>query len=111
MASAVDKLGWKLMGPMTATAAATATRKFAEKAYKVGTGEAPPENPAAPHVPLRQAIIWAILSGVGVALVKMMVERSAAAAWLRKPQTSAGQCAVLILPQRTAPAGGCDAWG
>ena len=83
MASAVDKLGWKLMGPMTAAAAATATRKFAEKAYKAGTGEAPPENPAAPHVPLRQAIIWAILSGVGVALVKMMVERTAAAAWLR----------------------------
>ena len=27
MASAVDKLSWKLMGPMTATAAATADTK------------------------------------------------------------------------------------
>jgi hypothetical protein len=83
MASAVDKLGWKLMGPMTAAAAAGATLKAAEKVYKAGTGEAPPINPAAPHVPLRQAIIWAVISGVGVALVKMMVERTAAAAWLR----------------------------
>ncbi len=79
----MDKLGWKLMGPMTAAAAAVASRKAAEKVYKAGTGEAPPENPVAPHVPLRQAIIWAVFSGVFVGLVKLVVERAAAAAWVR----------------------------
>jgi uncharacterized protein DUF4235 len=83
MANAVDKLGWKLMGVGTATAAATATRKAAERVYQSGLGEAPPENPSSPEVPLRQAILWAALSGVVVGLVRLLVERTAAAAWVR----------------------------
>jgi hypothetical protein len=83
MANAVDKLGWKLMGVGTATAAATATRKAAERVYQSGIGEAPPENPSSPEVPLRQAILWAVLSGVVVGLVRLLVERTAAAAWVR----------------------------
>ena len=83
MANAVDKLGWKLMGGASAAAAATATRKAAERVYQAGTGEAPPENPSSPQVPLRQAILWAALSGVVVGLVRLLVERTAAAAWVR----------------------------
>jgi hypothetical protein len=83
VASAVDKISWKLMGGASAAAAAGFTRKAAEKVYKAGVGEAPPENPASPHVPLRQAILWAALSGVAVGLVRLLVERTAAAAWVR----------------------------
>jgi hypothetical protein len=83
VANAVDKLGWKLMGGASAAAAAGFTRKAAEKVYKAGVGEAPPENPASPHVPLRQAVLWAALSGVAVGLVRLLVERTAAAAWVR----------------------------
>jgi hypothetical protein len=83
MANAVDKLGWKLMGGASAAAAATATRKAAERVYQAGIGEAPPENPSSPHVPLKQAILWAALSGVAVGLVRLLVERTAAAAWVR----------------------------
>ncbi len=83
MANPVDKLGWKLMGGASAAAAATATRKAAERVYQAGVGEAPPENPSSPQVPLRQAILWAALSGVVVGLVRLLVERTAAAAWLR----------------------------
>jgi hypothetical protein len=83
VANVVDKLGWKLMGGASAAAAATFTRKAAEKLYHAGTGEAPPENPSAPHVPLRQAILWAALSGIAVGLVRLLVERTAAAAWVR----------------------------
>ena len=83
MANAVDKLGWKLMGGASAAAAATVTRKAAEKIYHAGTGEAPPEHPSAPHVPLRQALLWAALSGIAVGLVRLLVERTAAAAWVR----------------------------
>ena len=83
MANAVDKLSWKLMGVVTAAAAATATRKAAERVYETGLGEAPPENPSSPDVPLRQAILWAALSGVVVGLVRLLVERTAAAAWVR----------------------------
>jgi hypothetical protein len=34
-------------------------------------------------VPLKQAILWAALSGVVVGLVRLLVERTAAAAWVR----------------------------
>jgi hypothetical protein len=83
MANAVDKLGWKLMGGASAAAAASATRKAAERVYQSGIGEAPPENPSSPEVPLRQAILWAVLSGVVVGVVRLLVERTAAAAWVR----------------------------
>jgi len=83
VASAVDKLGWKLMGGASAAAAAGFTQKAVERLYKAGTGETPPENPVAPQVPLRQALVWAALSGILVGLVRLMVERTAAAAWVR----------------------------
>lgn len=83
MANAVDKLGWKLMGGVTAAAAATFTRKTAAKAYQAGVGEAPPEHISSPAVPLKHALIWAVLSGVTAGLAKLLVERTAAAAWLR----------------------------
>lgn len=71
------------MGVATASAAAKFTRKTAEKAYTKGYGEAPPERISSPSVPLKQAILWAVLSGVAVGLVRLMVERTAAAAWVR----------------------------
>lgn len=83
MASAVDKLSWKLLGGASAAVAAALTRKVVERIYQAGTGEEPPENPVAPQVPLRQAIIWAALSGLAVGLARLLVERTAAAAWVR----------------------------
>ena len=83
MAGAVDKLSWKIMGGLSTTAAVTLTRKAIERAYKAGTGEEPPDDPVAPHVPLRQALLWGAVSGVIVELVRILVERTAAAAWVR----------------------------
>lgn len=83
MANAVDNLGWKLMSGASAAAAATVTRKAAEKAYRAGYGEDPPKHITAPQVPLKQALMWAVLSGVMAGLVRLIVLRMAAAAWVR----------------------------
>ena len=83
MANAVDNLGWKLMSGASAAAAAVVTRKAATKAYKAGYGEDPPKHISAPQVPLKQAVGWAVLSGMFVGLVRLFVLRSAAAAWVR----------------------------
>ncbi len=83
MANVVDKVGWKLVSGVTATAAANVTRKTAAKAFTRSTGEAPPEHASSPAVPLRNAILWAVLSAVTVRLVRLLVERTAAAAWVR----------------------------
>jgi hypothetical protein len=83
MANAADKLGWKLLGGVSAAAAATFTRKTTELAYTKGTGESPPEHISSPAVPLKKAILWAVLSGVTAGLVRLLVARAAAAAWVR----------------------------
>jgi hypothetical protein len=83
MANAVDNLGWKLMSGASAAAAAAFTRKAALKAYRAGYGEEPPKHITAPQVPLKQALLWAVLSGVLAGLVRFAVLRAAAAAWVR----------------------------
>ena len=83
MANLVDKLGWKLIGGVTATAAANLTRKTAAQAFKKRTGEAPPDELSSPVVPVGTAVVWALLSGVAVGLARLLVERAAAAAWFR----------------------------
>jgi hypothetical protein len=83
MANAVDNLGWKLMSGASAAAAAAVTRKAALKAYQAGYGEDPPKHITAPQVPLKQALMWAVLSGMLAGLVRFTVLRMAAAAWVR----------------------------
>jgi hypothetical protein len=83
MASAVDNLGWKIMSGASAAMAAGLTSKVATKAYRAGYGEDPPKHISAPQVPLKQAVVWAVLSGVTVGLVRLLVLRMAAAAWVR----------------------------
>jgi hypothetical protein len=83
MSSAVDNLGWKLMSGASAAVAAGVTSKVATKAYRAGYGEDPPKHISAPQVPLKQALTWAVLSGVAVGLTRLLVLRMAAAAWVR----------------------------
>ncbi len=83
MASAVDNVGWKLMSGVSAAVAAGVTSKVATKAYRAGYGEDPPKHISAPQVPLKQALLWGLLSSVLAGTVRLLVLRMAAAAWVR----------------------------
>ena len=83
VADAKRKLAWRLIGFAAAATASALTRNVAEKTYRAGLGEPPPDRPSSPAVPLRYALIWAVSSGVIGELVRLLIERSAAHAWVQ----------------------------
>jgi hypothetical protein len=83
VANGVDKLGWKVIGGLSAVIASSVARKAVEGAYKGATGRIPPENPEDPDVDLREAVVWAIITGVSVGLARLLVSRAAAGAWVK----------------------------
>jgi hypothetical protein len=83
MADAKDKLGWKVIALAATLAANQATRKTAEKVYEARLGEAPPDLPSSPRVPLRIAMLWAISAGAVGELAGLLIQRAAAHGWKR----------------------------
>ena len=58
------------------TAAVTFAAGFAlKKVWKLATGAEPPD-PEDPEVPIRQALIWFLASGVGVGVAQLFLHRT-----------------------------------
>jgi hypothetical protein len=74
---------WTVFSLGAALAAATLARKGLTTSWKLATGKNPPDNPADPNVDLREAVLWALLSGMVFALVKMLATRRAARYYMR----------------------------
>jgi len=74
---------WTVFSLVSALAAAAAARKGLNTSWKAATGKNPPENPADPDVDVREAIAWAVLSGVAVAVARMLAQRKAASYYAR----------------------------
>ena len=75
-----EKLVWGLITAATSTIATAAAVKAVTAAWVFATGDAPPE-PNDPQVPLRQALTWALASGIGIGLIQLLANRFAAAQW------------------------------
>jgi uncharacterized protein DUF4235 len=82
MASDSSKL-WTVFSLVSALAAAAAARKGLNTSWKVATGKNPPENPADPDVDVKEAIAWAVVSGVAIAVARMLAQRKAASYYAR----------------------------
>ena len=78
---ASEKLLWRGVGMGAGIAAAFVTRKLLRGAWHVTTGNDPPGNPAAPDTTWREAISWAVASGVAIAVARLVAQRGAAEAW------------------------------
>ena len=74
---------WGAFSVVSALLAATVARKGLNASWKAATGKEPPANPADPDVALREAILWAVLSGTVVAVVRMLATRRAAGYYAR----------------------------
>ncbi len=74
--------GWKVVGGLSAALAGKGTQQVVGKLYTRATGKEPPDDPTHPHLDMREALVWALVSGVSVALVRLLVERGAAMAWV-----------------------------
>lgn len=65
-----------LISTLGATAAA---KKAVDATWKVGSrGKTPPTDPADPEIELREAIVFAVLSGAVISVVRLFIARKLA---------------------------------
>lgn len=74
----MNSLMWKLAGIGGAAVAGMVTRKVMTTAWQKSTGKNPPDDVEDPDIALVEAIGWSVLSGVGVAVVQLLVKRTIA---------------------------------
>lgn len=89
------KRTWALAGTAAAAGAGIAARWALRRGWKVAFDEEPPDNPAAPQVTWRSALLWGALSGVLVGSARVMGKRLAAGAFgvlaAKRPPMTAGE--------------------
>lgn len=78
MAQALGKIGWKIIGYGFAIPTGMLVRKALTSAWTKQVGSAPPKNPEAPGTQWREALLWAGVSGVIVALGRLIASAGAA---------------------------------
>jgi hypothetical protein len=69
---------WTVLGLAATVGATMAARKALAATWKLSTGKQPPSNPEHPDVSLKEAVTWAVVSGVAVGLARMFASRKAA---------------------------------
>ena len=80
--AASEKLMWKIYAGAIGAVTTIVAQKLVTKLWEVSTGDAPPD-PNDPETPLRQALIWAAASGLGVGMTQLMMNRLVQNRWLK----------------------------
>lgn len=73
--------GYKMLGTLSAVAAAFVTKKLLTLLWKRILGHEPPDKPESLDVELTEAVTWAIASGAAVGLARVMAQRKVASTW------------------------------
>ena len=76
-----DDLAWKAVALGAGAASAALTRRLLRGVWRGMEGGDPPVNPASRSTTWRQALVWAVASGVALAVTRLFAQRGAAAAW------------------------------
>lgn len=76
-----DRALWPLFAAATAAGAAFTIRQIVQHGWKLSTGEGPPDNPAAPDVTWRSALLWGVVVGTGAGVARVLGQRGAVTAW------------------------------
>lgn len=74
----VGALAWKIIGSIAAVLAAGVAERGARTAWTAATGKEPPVTPEDPDIDWREAIGWAVLSGVLIGVARLGAQRAAA---------------------------------
>ena len=74
---------WKAVSAGCALAMGIAARQVLRQTWKRTAGGDPPENPAAPEVAWREAILWTAASATAAGVARLIAKRGAAAGWTR----------------------------
>lgn len=76
-----SKVGWNIWSGVLSAAAVFASQKVVTAGWKKVMGSEPPE-PNDPDTPASHAFAWAALSGIGLGVVQLLVNRFAARRWM-----------------------------
>src|SRR3712207_6479111 len=68
-----------VVGLITTLAATALAKKVVDATWKLGAGKKPPTDPSDPETELREAMLWAVLSGAAVGAPKRWAGRGMAA--------------------------------
>jgi hypothetical protein len=67
----------RVAGGLAALAAAFVTRKLIALVWTRATGKEPPVHPEDPQTGLREALTWAVVTGVGMEAARLLATRAA----------------------------------
>jgi hypothetical protein len=78
-----EDLGWRVLGGAAALASGMLARKVLTFAWTKATGKEPPDDPDSLDVRLAEALAWAVVTGVGTGVARVLVTRAVARGWQR----------------------------
>jgi len=70
---------WKVMSRVTDKASDKAGNRLVDASWRAATGKQPPAHPDSPETSLRESVAWTVVSAAGLAVVKSLATRRAAA--------------------------------
>jgi hypothetical protein len=77
-----DKV-WNAVASGAAIGAVVMSKPVLERSWRVVFRSDPPGNPAHHDVAWRDALLWALLTGALVGVIRLVAQRAAAGAWYR----------------------------
>ena len=81
MATIVGKISWKVMTVAVGIPIGIATKKGVERAWLAARPDNPPRKAKDPYASWRDAISWAALSAIGVAVAQVVTTKGVATVW------------------------------
>jgi hypothetical protein len=75
-----DKM-WNGVASGAAIGAVVLSKPLLERAWRSVVGSEPPGNPAHHEVAWRDALLWALVTGAVVGVIRLVAQRLAAGAW------------------------------
>lgn len=76
-----DQRTWTLVAAGSAALVGMACRQALRRGWSVWRDEPPPDNPAAPDVSWKDALLWAGATGLVVGVGRVVARRGAASVW------------------------------
>lgn len=77
-----EKLMWKVYAGALGAVTTIAAQKIVTQVWVASTGDTPPD-PNDPDTPLKQAVIWAVASGLGVGIAQLSMNRFMQRRWVK----------------------------
>lgn len=74
---------WNGVASVAALGAVAATKPLVEKVWKGLSGKEAPGNPAHQDVSWGEAVMWALVTGALVGVIRLLAQRAAASAWAK----------------------------